>query len=170
MVNLSEKLKVLWFFFGLFGSLFQELELNIGPFWCLERFSSRLCRQLFLHCRLNESLNKGVPLEPGLKFGFWGTSLCQCPCQILLHTAKSSKGTECVSLPLVDGLESRNAHMWQIYCWLVLWISLAHLAASPSPALESDFHSVFWIKQKEVEECLEMLKLCVICWGACVPD
>lgn len=61
----------------------------------------------------------------------------------------------CVSLPLVDGLESRNAHMWQIYCWLVLWISLAHLAASPSLTLESDFHSVFWIKQKEVEECLE---------------
>lgn len=154
----------------LFGILFQELELNIGSFWSLERFSSKLCRQLFLHCRLNKSLNKGVPLESGLKFAFWGTCLYQYPYQTFPHSLKPYQAIVCESFPLLAGLESRNAHMWHCCCWLVLQTSLAHLAASPALTLESDFSQCILDKaersggmSRDVEASCHLLR-CLYAW------
>lgn len=49
----------------LFDILLQELELNIEPFWSLGMFSSRLCRKLFLLCRLNSTWTKMSHLNLG---------------------------------------------------------------------------------------------------------
>lgn len=117
----------------LFGILFQELELNIGSFWSLERFSSKLCRQLFLHCRLNKSLNKGVPLESGLKFGFWGTCPYQCPYQTFHHSLKSYKAIVCEPSPPGWAGEQECSHVA-----LLLLTGAANFPGSPGSLSSPD--------------------------------